>query len=171
MRIILYVIGALIALFVVIIVVGYALPAKHRASRQAEYAAPPDTVYSVITDVEEFPAWRSKVDTVDMVPGGETVTYREKGSDGTILYAVEQSVPGRRVVTRIADKSLPFGGTWTYDLAPSGAGTRVRITEDGEVYNPLFRFMSKFVFGHTSTIDTYLADLGKRLKSEAVISD
>ena len=37
------------------------------------------------------------------------------------------------------------------------------ITENGEVYNPLFRFMSRFVFGHTATIDKYLEDLGQVL--------
>jgi hypothetical protein len=35
--------------------------------------------------------------------------------------------------------------------------TLVTITERGEVYDPLFRFMSKFVFGHTSTMDSCLA--------------
>ena len=37
------------------------------------------------------------------------------------------------------------------------------ITEDGEVYHPLYRFMSRFVFGHTTTIDRYLTDLGRKL--------
>lgn len=39
-----------------------------------------------------------------------------------------------------------------YRLVPDGAGTRVTITENGEVYNPLFRFVSRFLMGHTSTI-------------------
>jgi hypothetical protein len=65
------------------------------------------------------------------------------------------------MVTRIADKTLTFGGAWTYELSPQGGGTRLVITEHGEVYNPLFRFMSRFVFGHTATLDRYLADLGR----------
>jgi hypothetical protein len=36
----------------------------------------------------------------------------------------------------------------------------VRITEEGEVYNPVFRFISRFVIGQTRTIETYLRDLG-----------
>jgi len=65
-------------------------------------------------------------------------------------------------VTRIADDSLPFGGSWTYELFPSGEGTEVRITERGEVRNPIFRALSTFVFGHTVTLDRYLADLQRR---------
>jgi hypothetical protein len=38
----------------------------------------------------------------------------------------------------------------------------VTITEDGEVSNALFRFMSRYVFGHTATLDAYLASLARR---------
>ena len=38
--------------------------------------------------------------------------------------------------------------------------------------NPVFRFVSRFVIGHTATIDRFLRDLGKRLgQQEVVISD
>ncbi len=45
------------------------------------------------------------------------------------------------------------------ELAAAAGGTRVRVTEDGEVYNPLFRFVSRFIMGHTATMDRYLDDL------------
>ena len=35
----------------------------------------------------------------------------------------------------------------------------LQITEDGQVHNPIFRFMSRFVFGYTATIDGFLKDL------------
>ena len=68
------------------------------------------------------------------------------------------------LVTRIADTGLAFGGSWTFALQPAASGTRLSITENGEVYNPLFRVMSRFVFGHTATIDRYLGDLQKHLR-------
>jgi hypothetical protein len=67
------------------------------------------------------------------------------------------------VVSRIADRSLPFGGRWTFELSPAPGGTLLRITEDGEVYNPIFRFVSRFVFGHDRTINGYLEDLERHL--------
>jgi hypothetical protein len=66
------------------------------------------------------------------------------------------------LVVRIADPKLPFGGTWTYEIAPIPKGSSLRIREDGEVYNPLFRFLSRFVFGHSATIDAYLKSLAKK---------
>ena len=47
------------------------------------------------------------------------------------------------------------------ELIPRGDSTTLRITENGEVYNPVFRFVSRFVFGHSATIEKYLADVRK----------
>lgn len=69
----------------------------------------------------------------------------------------------KECAARRADPSLPFGGRWTYELRAAPAGTTLRITEDGEVYNPLFRFMWKFIFTHHRTIDVYLRDLAARV--------
>jgi hypothetical protein len=65
---------------------------------------------------------------------------------------------------RIADPKLPFGGTWTYELEPVAGGTSVTLTEDGEVYNPLFRVMQKLFFSPYRTIDTFLANLKGRAR-------
>lgn len=66
------------------------------------------------------------------------------------------------LVGRIASTDVPFGGTWTFQVAPDGSGARVTITERGWVSNPIFRFVSRFVIGETATMDTYLRALGKR---------
>jgi hypothetical protein len=92
------------------------------------------------------------------------------GSD-TIDYAVDEDVPGQKLVTRILNTDLGYGGKWTYEFIPEGGGgTRVKITEDGEVSNVLFRFMSRYVFGHTATIDTYLTSLAKRFGEDVTPS-
>ena len=171
MKILLGTFAVLAALVGGVIAVGWMLPVRHRVSRQATYPASPDMVFAAITKVEDFPSWRSNVKKVDVVIGEPGVrSWRETGSDGAILYVADQITPATRFVTRIADRALPFGGTWTYDLTASGQGTTLRITEDGEVYNLLFRFMSRFVFGHHTTLDTYLRDLGKRFGATPAIS-
>lgn len=81
-----------------------------------------------------------------------------------MLYEVVTFEPHTRIVTRIADPSLPFGGTWTFDLQPSGTGTALTITERVEVYNVFFRSMQKFFFSPYKTIDTYQADLVRHLR-------
>ena len=172
MKIAVIVLGTLALVALVVAGVGWSLPVRHRTSRQAAYPATPEAVYAIITTVEEFPAWRSGLETVEIVESGSGMrTYREKSGDGTILYSVDEAVPPSRLVTRIADRTLPFGGSWTYELTPTATGTSLRITEDGEVYNPIFRFMSRFVFTHHATIDTYLTDLGTRFGAVPVITE
>ena len=160
LRTALIVAGVLAVLIGIVIAIGYALPVEHVASASATFARPPDRMFDVISDVQGYPAWRSDVERVELLTGGPPKRWREYGSDNIAFETVAQEPP-RRLVVRIADRELPFGGTWTYELAPDGSGTRVTITEHGEVYNPVFRFMSKFVFGHTATIDTFLRDLGR----------
>jgi uncharacterized protein YndB with AHSA1/START domain len=163
MRIVLIVLGVMIALVVIVVGVGYTLPVKHKAARQARYNQSPSAIFAAITDVERFPSWRESVKSVEVLPDSAgKKRFREKGSDGAILYEVVNAAANRQLVTRIADPSLPFGGTWTYDIVPDGASSILSITEDGEVYNPVFRFVSRFVMGHTRTIDRFLTDLAKK---------
>ena len=66
-------------------------------------------------------------------------------------------------MTRIATLALPSAGAWTYELTPTSGGCTLTITENGEVYNPMFRFIANYMIGHTSTIEKYLDDLGKKI--------
>jgi hypothetical protein len=79
-------------------------------------------------------------------------------------YQIVEQVPPRRLVTRVADPDLPYGGTWTFELDPQPAGTRLTITERGEIYNPIFRVFARFVFGYAATMERYLDALEARLR-------
>ena len=160
--------GALVLLVVLVALVGWMQPVKHRVTRQATYRVAAVPLYDLITRVDAFPSWRTKLTSIEH---DSPTRFREIGGNGTILFERTEQIPAQRVVTRIADPSLPFGGSWTYELLPAGDGrTTLRITEDGEVYNPIFRFVSRFVMGHTSTIDQYLRDVGRYLKEEPAIT-
>ncbi|MFZ0819568.1 MAG: hypothetical protein WAM91_05830 [Candidatus Acidiferrales bacterium] len=54
---------------------------------------------------------------------------------------------------------------------PDGGTATVRATEDGQVYNPLFRFISRFVVRQTRTIDAYRHRLGKATGQEVEVGD
>ena len=164
MKWVLVVVGIIVVLIACVVAIGYALPIAHVAQRSVALGAPPTTVWATITDVTAYPTWRSDVDSVEVLaPLEGRQSWREMGSNGEITYAVIAAEPLRRMVTRIMDRDLPFGGEWEYVIEPEGSGSRLTITERGEVYNPLFRFVSRFVMGHTATIDGYLEALSARL--------
>jgi hypothetical protein len=158
--------ASIVALVAVVQVVGMMLPVKHRASSSRSLPATPDRVWEVLTDVDRHPQWRSGLESVTKT-SDDPLTWTEKSSMGEMPLKTEVFEPGHKWVARIVAEKLPFGGTWTYALQPEGHGTKLIITEDGEVYSPFFRFMSKFVFGHTKTQEVFLSDIEKYLAKEA----
>lgn len=146
----------------IVALIGSRLPKSHVASRSILLHRSPQDVYAVARNFESAPKWRSDVKHVDVdVRAGGPVRFREEAKHGTVNYELAEDVPANRMVTRILDTDLGYSGQWTYTFAPESGGTRVTIREDGEVSNVIFRFMSHYVFGQTSTIDSYLTSLAK----------
>ena len=168
MKWILLSVAALAGVALMVTLIGTVLPSDHVASRETRLPVESERVWAAITNAAAFPAWRSDVKRVERLPGNDGQTaWIEHTSSGRITLAAERMEAPRLLVVRIADRDLPFGGTWTYEISPSSTGCTLRITEHGEVYNPIFRFMSRFVLGHEKTIATYLGDLERSLSAQA----
>ena len=143
MKWILRIAAALIVVIGGIALVGYSLPVAHEASRSAEFNKPPETVYALISDLKNYSAWW---------PENET------------NIEVMESVPPSKFVTRIIGESA-FGGTWTWMIERTPNGARATVTERGEIYNPIFRTLARFVFGYTATMESCLAAAQRRLST------
>jgi uncharacterized protein YndB with AHSA1/START domain len=163
MRVVVLLLAVAVGIGLVVVIVGYLLPVRHEATVSAMIPAAPDAVWAVLTDPASYPTWRGDVTSVELLPTDSGhVAWREQGKNGAIAFIVEQAERPTRLVTRITDKSLPFGGSWEYVVTSEDTGSRVRITEHGEVYNPVFRFVSRFIIGHSATARAYLEALGAR---------
>lgn len=159
---------AVIALLAVLVVaVGFALPERHRAVVRAHYAQPVEAVHHAIIDVAAAPTWRSGVDSVHIL-SQQPLTWREYTDWGALTMTIAES-SASRTVSRIVDTGEGFGGTWTFEIEADAGGTTLTIAEDGEVYNPIFRVMSKFVFGHYTGLEAYAADLGRKFGEEVQV--
>jgi hypothetical protein len=162
--------AVMVGLIVIATIWGALLPREHHAVRGARFAQPPAAVWAVVADPLAGASWRPDVAAVEPLPEQDgRPRWKEIGSD-TITYELVADEPPVRRVVRIADDTLPFGGTWTYALAADGGGTRLTITEDGEVRNPLFRFLARYAFGHGGTMEAYLRALGRRFGEEVSVS-
>jgi hypothetical protein len=162
MKILLIVVAVLIASIVVVVVIGAMLPKRHTASRTVVLRATPEQVFDLISGPQD---WRADLKEYKFFDEGGRHMLRETDKHGhTITYELVQSQPPTLLKRTIADKNLPFGGSWTWKIQPQRDGSAVTISEDGEVYNPVFRFVSKFIMGHTRTIDAYLAGLSRELQ-------
>ena len=141
MKWIVWTIVALVGVVGVIGLVGYFLPVTHQASRSADFNKPPDQVFALIADPNSYQGWWD---------GAEVKTE------------IVERVPPTKLVTKIVGETQ-FGGTWTFDIAPTPSGCRLTITERGEIYNVVFRTLAKYVFGYTGTMESFLTAAAKQL--------
>ena len=160
MRWILWIGAGLVILVLIVAIVGALLPKAHTASRTVRVSMPPDALYALLSDVDRFQSWRGDVKSLQRRPDRDgRPAWIEDVGGMKIPMVFERMERPSLLVGRIDSTALAFGGTWTYRMAPAPGGSDLTITEDGEVYNVIFRFMSKFVFGHYATMDAYLRNL------------
>src|SRR5574341_441329 len=150
-------------------VVGLFLPRGHVVARTIALHQTPDAIWRVITDFESAASWRPDVARIQQLPAQQGFPiWREYYRNGDALtLATVEAVSPARLVREIVDLDLPFSGRWVYQIAPVETGSRVTITEHGDVSNPVFRVVSRFFMDQTATVDQYLLDLGKKF-GEAV---
>jgi uncharacterized protein YndB with AHSA1/START domain len=153
--------AALVAVIALAWIAGALLPQAHVATVEQRHPAPPETVWALITAFEKQSEWRQGVTKVT-VAGGRVVEHHQRF--GEMGYRVAEMDPPRRLVTKEAGgPEHGFTGSWEFLLQPDGPGTRLTITERGEVFHPLFRLMARFVFGYETTMRQYQSDLSATL--------
>lgn len=134
MRWVIWIVGSLALIVAIVALAGALLPQKHTASRTAHVPIPPAALYPML------------------------VQMAQASTDPPVR--LERQEPPSLLVTRISDPTLPFGGSWTYRIESAGdAASNLTITEDGEVYNVIFRFVSRFIMGHHATMDAFIREL------------
>ncbi len=156
------VLGVLVGIGAVITVVGLLRPADHVAAITVRLAAPRDRVWAVVTDFTAQPQWFGEVtasERIADIDGQPAWKERFGGFDATLVQ--RERVEGTRIVREVLP-SGSFSGTWSYDLADDGAGTRLTVTEHGHVGNPFFRGVMA-VMDPRATMRAYVAALGSRL--------
>lgn len=134
MKWVIWTLVVLVSIVGVVAVIGYFLPVNHQATRSADFTRPPDVVFALLADLDHYSNWWPENDVRSEI--------------------VEKSPPSH-IVTRVVGQTA-FGGTWTIDIAPTATGSRVTITERGEIYNLIFRALARFVFGYTKTMEQAL---------------
>ena len=155
-----------------VVIIGLLLPKSHVAARSLELHRPPEEVFRLISDVKGAPAWRPDVQNVELLGTvNGNLRFRENSRNGGLTMEIVESNSPSRMVTRIADPRLPFGGMWIFDIAPGPEGSRLNITERGEIYNPVFRFVSRFILGYNRTLNIYLQNVSRRFDENSVPQD
>lgn len=160
MKILLIILIVIVVLVLAMYLWGKSLPLGHSASLSHTFKAPVDTIWNLVADRTTYSKWRGvKLEILN------DTTWKEVIMGNMVLMEELERVENEKLVTLISkeNKNMGFGGSWTFEVKPDGDGTRLTITENGEVYNPIFRFLSKNVFGHTATQKQFYKQMDKYL--------
>jgi len=169
MHIAVFILGGLVVAVLTILLIGVILPEKHIAAKIYHFDVDPEKVWNLITDFQGQTNWRPKLERVDRLPSqnGHEIWREVEGRHRQLSFETIECSPPRVLVRRIVDEGLPFGGSWTFEIVPETGGSRLTITEHGEVHNVVFRFVSRFLIGHTAGIETYASNLRQALIKRA----
>lgn len=152
-----------VVLAVVAWIVGSRLPEEHSASRSITLRQAPEAVWAVIADCEGHAGWAKGVTRVERMAeqDGREVWRQHMGRNSFVMETTTTDPP-RRLVRSISDDHGPFSGSWTYEIAPAGEGSRVQLTETGRIKNPIPRFMMRYMMGEDTYLKMHLKSLGKK---------
>ncbi|MHB1313122.1 MAG: SRPBCC family protein [Gemmatimonadaceae bacterium] len=154
---------ALVILFCAAYVFGLGMPRDHVVASRINLSASPDSVFSVLRALGDYPAWDK--DYSSSVRGksrsGREVWVQEVTGMTMSVEVRESRAPSRLVTQVVTDEKSQWGGTWTYEVKSTGAGTEVTITEQGWIKFPPLRVLMKMMGSHR-TADRVLKNLGAR---------
>jgi|688.fasta_scaffold313677_3 hypothetical protein len=146
----------------VIFAIGYFLPSERTASRKAIIKAPPEVVFSKVTNIADQ-EWRStvgEVEVTDLTQGQEV--WIEKPKKGPpIKFRTKVKNPVSRFEIEIIDNPN-FGGHWVGTFNPVSKGeTEVEFTEKVIVTGIIPKIMSHIFFNVDQSVEIYINDLKK----------
>lgn len=165
------IIAVLVALVLTPVLIGALLPKRHRVTRSLRLHRPREAVWARIVDIEGSAAWRTDLRAVEPArdeDGAPLWVEVERDGGSTTYRTIEECAP-QRLVREIVPRGQPYGGRWIIELRDQGGGTIVRVTEEGEVYNALFRFVGRLILGYARKIERYLRVLAASFDEEAHI--
>jgi hypothetical protein len=152
----------LITIVLAIFATGAMLPLGHVASRKLKLNQPPEAIWQAISNHSDDIKWRTDLKSIERLAdiNGHPAWQETYKNGMKLLLEDSETVPPQKLVRRVKDSGNMFSGQWTFEITPAGSGGSIlEITERGEVPNPFFRFVSRFIMGHTKSIEQYMTAL------------
>ena len=166
--------GGLIAPFLLVYLIGCFLPRHHTVTRSIVLKQTANSVWESITVFERIPGWWPAVVMVERLPDhdGHPVYHQvfqtgRRRQQSIRVEVIEKEGP-KRMVTRVVDVNGPFRGKWMYEIAEVADGSRITITEQGELASRFIRTMFRLMMSKTQFIDSYLVFLGRKFGEQVI---
>lgn len=153
LKVIKWIVIALVGLAALLFVGGTALSPEFRAVRSTTVNAPAEKVYPLIADPREWKRWTvwNQRDPAMAItysgpaagPGAGWAWQSKTEGDGTMTFTAAE--PGKRLAYDLYFPDFGTTSTGALELAPDGGGTRVTWVMNGNMgSNPLMRWFALF---------------------------
>jgi len=136
------------------VAVGFALPGEYRVARSVVVEAPPEAVFPLVNDLNQWSSWtiwsaRDPAMKIDIAGGGE-------GEGASQSWHSESQGSGELTITRsVVNESITYSlhfpefdsrSTGRIVLEPVTGGTRVTWSDEGDLgSNPMMRWFGLFM--------------------------
>lgn len=164
MKMVGYILAGLVVLVLLVYVIGLILPKERIETRQSVINAPPEELYSIVVNNED---WQYRSDLKDLKiinREGEMEVWDEVSTDGNVIrFATRDKIPYSFYSFDMESKVMT--GYWIAEFTEIEDGkTCFTATEYIKMKNPLLRVLSYLFFDIGEFMETYQADLKKRVE-------
>jgi uncharacterized protein YndB with AHSA1/START domain len=146
----------------VLYLIGTRLPPVSRLEVSRQLPTSPESVWAVLTDLDDMPTWREDLRSLERLPErAGAVRWLEVGRGGrTAWERIVAEPPTRLVVREVAGVA---GVERTYRIRAVDGGASLALSEERPVRNPFQRVAVAVVGPDRSGVDRFVADLAVRL--------
>ncbi len=137
-------------------------------SATASINASADTIWNILTDVANYPAWDPGVDRIEgaIALGAKITAYTKLNPNRAFPVKVTELTPGKRMIWTGGMPLGLFRGTRTFTLTPQGDGnTEFSIKE--EFSGPLLALIGRSIPDLTMTFQKFAAGLKAHAEGQA----
>jgi len=158
--------AAALAIVLLVFGLGYLLPAQPQDSGTIVLKQPPEAVFTVLSDVQEMPAWDRKVRKIELLPpvDGKPAAKLTLDDGVTMTMVTAESLAPTHLLREFRSDGR-LAGSWTYEITPTGDGSEVVLTEKSAGKRPRGRFLSRLT-GPAKRINQHLDDLRRHFSKK-----
>ena len=155
MKLVVRIFGALVGLWIILVLVGFLLPARYRVERTTLINAKPSAIFPLVGDLKAWRQWgvwfaRDPAMQIEYSPAttevGAWSQWKSKSEgDGKMTISAVHPDDDFEYSMVFADIGMVSHGTMALGAGPGGA-TKVTMAMDGDLgHNPLYRWFGVFM--------------------------